>query len=191
MERVLASEQWSFDKHLVVMQRYEYETSIDELSFNRASFLVQLHGIPLRYMTAEAAVKISFVIGEVAQPIVPKDLDRGKFLRLKISIDLSLPLCRGCLISLNNGKQTWVSFKYEQLSNLCYWCGHLTHDDKDCETWINNEGNLHLEERQFGLLLRALTFVPSRNTSVIVPGFYAARKKTKATNPYSAMDHIA
>ena len=93
MDRVLASEPWSFDKHLVVMQKYEHETSIEELSFNRACFWVQLHGIPLHYMTVEAAVKISSVIGEVAQPIVPKELDGGKFLRLKISIDLSLPLC--------------------------------------------------------------------------------------------------
>lgn len=181
VDRVLASEPWSFDKHLVVMQRYEHETSFEELSFNRASFWVQLHGIPLRYMTAEAAVKISSVIGEVAQPIDPKELDGGKFLRLKISIDLTLPLCRGRLISLDNGKQTWVSFKYERLPNLCYWCGRLTHDDKDCENWINSEGTLCPEECQFGPTLRAPAFVQSRNTSVTVPGFYTARKKTEAT----------
>ena len=186
VDRVLASEPWSFDKHLVVMQKYEHETAIEELSFNRACFWVQLHGIPLRYMTAEAAVKISSVIGEVAQPIVPKDLDGGKFLRLKISIDLSLPLCRGRLISLGNGKQTWISFKYERLPNLCYWCGHLTHDDKDCETWINSEGTLRPEERQFGPTLRAPAYVPSRNTSVTVPGFYAARKKPETTNHHNA-----
>lgn len=111
--RTIASDLWSLDKHLVVMQRYEKKSAIEELSFNRASFWVQLHGIPLRDMTTEAATKISLVIGEVAQLIVPKDFEGGKFLRLKISIDISLSLCRGHLISLDNGKQTWASFKYE------------------------------------------------------------------------------
>ena len=125
------SEPWSFDKHLVLMQRYEKDTSIHEIQFNRASFWVQVHGISLRYMTMEAAEKICAVIGDVSRPMDPRESEGGMFLCLKISIDLSLPLCRGRLISLENGKQTWVSFKYERLPNLCYWCGQLTHNDKD------------------------------------------------------------
>ena len=59
-------------------------------------------------------------------------------------------LCRGKLITLENEKQVWISFKYERLPNLCYWCGRLTHDDKDYKTWIDSEGTLKLEDRQFG-----------------------------------------
>ena len=109
----------------------------------------------------EAAIKISSVIGEVSHSITPKESNGGTFFRLKITIDLSLPLCRGRLISLENGKLTWVSFKYERLPNMCYWCGQLTHDDKDCEIWINSEGTLKSEERQFVAHLRAHDFVPS------------------------------
>ena len=123
VDRVLASKPWSFDKHVVVMQRNEQETAIEEIFFNQASFWVQLHGIPLCYRTMQAAIKISSVIGEMSHPITPKESDGGTFLRLKITIDLSLPLCRGRLISLENGKKTWVSFKYERLPNMCYWCG--------------------------------------------------------------------
>lgn len=113
VDRVLASEPSSFDKHLVVMQRNEQETAIEEILFNRASFWVQLHGILLCYRTMEAAIKISSVIGEVSHSITPKESDGETFFYLKITIDLSLPLCRGRLISLEIGKQTWVSFKYE------------------------------------------------------------------------------
>ena len=59
------------------------------------------------------------------------------------------------------------------------------HDDKDCENWINSKGTLRPEERQFGPTLCALAFVSSRNTSVTVPGFYATRKKTEATNHHN------
>lgn len=51
------------------------------------------------------------------------------------------------LISLENGKQIWVGFKYERLLNLCYWCSRLTHNDKDCEMWIETEGTLTPEEK--------------------------------------------
>ena len=47
-------------------------------------------------MTTEATTKISLVIGEVAQPIVPKDSEGGgggNFKRHKISTDISLSRC--------------------------------------------------------------------------------------------------
>ena len=80
--------------------------------------------------------------GIVAQPKEFKEVEGGNFLRFRVKLDLSLPLCRGRLISLENGKQIQVSFKYERLPNLSYWCGRLTHDDKDCEIWIDSEGTL-------------------------------------------------
>ena len=45
VERILSSEPWSFDKHLVVMQQYDKETPVSDVKFDKASFWVQLHGI--------------------------------------------------------------------------------------------------------------------------------------------------
>ncbi|XP_050278167.1 uncharacterized protein LOC126719681 [Quercus robur] len=181
VDRIIASEPWSFDKHLVAMQKYDKETPIDEVKFERASFWVQLHGIPPKYMTKEAALKISGVIGEVTVPKEFKEIDGGNFLCLQVSIDLSLPLCRGRLISLENGRQVWISFKYERLPNVCYWCGRLTHDDKECEIWIDNEGTLKPDDRQFGPGLRASAFTPTRKMGLTVPGYYSSRKKAETT----------
>ena len=189
VDRILSSEPWSFDKHLVAMQRYEKETPISDIKFERASFWVQLHGIPLRYMTLEVGLKISSVIREVSRLKEFKEADGGNFLHLKITIDLSLPLCCGHLISLEDGKQIWVSFKYERLPNLCYWCGRLTHDDKDCDIWIESEGTLKLEERQFGAGLRASAYVSAKKSEITVPGFYKAKKKTSTITPTSSMEN--
>ena len=65
--------------------------------------------------------------------------------------------------------------------NLCYWCGRLTHDNKDCEIWIDSEGTLKPEDRQFGPGLQAPTFVQTRKTRLTVPGFYTVRKKSKVS----------
>ena len=158
VDRILLSESWSFDKHVVVMQHQEKEIPMQELKFDRASFQVQLRGIPLRYMKMDAVEKINAVIGEVSRPTDSKESDDNNFLQVKVSADLSLPLCRGRLVSLKNVKQTWISFRYERLPNLCYWCGHLTHDDEDCQVWIESEGTLQLNQRHL-----VLTFVLLRS----------------------------
>ena len=119
--RILSEELWSSDKHLVVMQRYERACPLKDLKFEKATFWVQLHGLPFRFMTKGAAEKICYTVGVVITTTDPLSSDGGNFMRVQVTIDISLPLCRGRLISIN--KDTWVSFKYERLSNLCYWCG--------------------------------------------------------------------
>lgn len=44
-------------------------------------------------------------------------------MRVRVSIDISLPLCFGRVLSLKDKSDVWVNFKYERLSNICYWCG--------------------------------------------------------------------
>ena len=41
-------------------------------------------------------------------------------MRIRVVLDVSLPLCRGRVISLENGKSLWITFKYERLPNICY-----------------------------------------------------------------------
>ena len=78
----------------------------------------------MKFMTLEVAKKIGSVLGEVFAPMDSKIFDGGHFIRIQVSIDLSLPLCRGRLIFVGEeGKQVWISFKYERLLNMCYWCG--------------------------------------------------------------------
>ena len=73
------------------------------------------------------------------------------------------------------GKHAWIAFKYERLPNLCYWCGRITRDDKDCELWIDNKGTLKVEQHEFGPQLRAPPFVATKKN--MVPGYYAVKKK--------------
>ena len=55
-----------------------------------------------------------------------------------MEIDISKPMCRGRKITLCNGHKWWISFKYERLPNMCYWCGKLTHFDRECPTWLKS-----------------------------------------------------
>ena len=35
-----------------------------------------------------------------------------------------------------------VSFKYECLPIIYYWCGEITQDDRECEVWLTSKGSL-------------------------------------------------
>ena len=94
---------------------------MQDIRFEKTKLWVQIHGLPIKYMTIEVAKKIGSVLGEVFVPTDPKVFDGGHFIRIQASIDLSTPLGYGRLISIGEGgKQVWVSFKYERLPNLCY-----------------------------------------------------------------------
>ena len=71
----------------------------------RQPFGCKLHGLPIKYMSMEAGIKICEVVGEVVRPTETRLFDAGNFIRLQMSIDTSLPLCHGRLISLHDGKQ--------------------------------------------------------------------------------------
>lgn len=124
-------------------------------------------------------------MGSILNPEDAFDCDGGSFIRVRVLIDIMKPLCRGRLITLEDGTEHWVSFKYERLTNLCYWCGCLTHDDRDCEVWIDSEGSLKLEDQQLGPWLRALPFVASRKKVVSVLGFFAKKSMGKTAQPTS------
>ena len=60
---------------------------------------------------------------------------------------------------------------YEQLPNVCYRCGRLTHSDKECSLWIRSNGMLKEDDKQFGSRLRAMILNPSRKMVVRVAGY--------------------
>lgn len=52
----------------------------------------------------------------------------------------------------------------------------------ETELWINSEGTLTPEQREFGPYMRAPPFVAARST-ILVPGFYAEKKKKFSGTP--------
>ena len=124
---------------------------------------------------SKAAEKICEVLGKVIHSTNPAEIDGGNFMRVRVIMDISLPWCRGCVIALANGEKIWVSFKYERLPNICYWCGCFDHDDKDCGLWLESGGSLTKEKKQWSSNLRATPIVPSRGSIISVLGFYSTK----------------
>lgn len=164
-----------FDKHLVALERYANNNPIRALNFDIVSLWVQVHDIPVRFLNRVVAEDLFEAIGKVNKSMDNSEVDGGRFMRVRVEVDVNLPLCRGRVISLDEGSESWVSFKYKRLPYLWYWCGCL----KDCELWINSNGSLSTEDQKYDPWIRAPANPMFRKNVIIVPGFDEARKKDK------------
>ena len=100
---------------------------------------------------------------------------------MRVMVDISQPLCRGRMVALDNNRELCVSFKYKRLPNLYYWCGHLTHNGRDCDRWIESEGSLPDADKKYGPWLKASPWYKARNSVVEVPGFYSNMKAERTS----------
>ena len=73
----------------------------------------------MRFITKKVAESLCETVGEVQKLIGAVDDEGGHFIRVRVLIDITLPLCQGRVITMD-GDKNWVSFKDEQLPNLCF-----------------------------------------------------------------------
>ena len=78
----------------------------------------------------------------------------GKYLRVKVSIDVTKKLIRGKKVNIEGEVNRWVLFKYERLLNFCNYCGMLCHDWKDCKAAREKDETLEQDNFQYGPWLR-------------------------------------
>ena len=81
----------------------------------------------MRMLDPETVIKLGETLGIVSPIEHSKEIVGGDFLHVRVEVDVSKPLCRGCGVILEENKEIWVSSKYEKLPNFCYWCGLVSH----------------------------------------------------------------
>lgn len=74
----------------------------------------------MKFMNPTVAEGLCEIVGQVQSQPNSKTEECGGFMRVRVLADISQPLCRGRVISLDDDKELWVSFKYERLPNICY-----------------------------------------------------------------------
>ena len=104
VEIILENEPWSFDKHLMVLQRYDKDTLVEELQFNQTSFWIQVHDIPIRFMNQKVAAGIYSQVGTIIKKSETEG-EGGSFIRVRVRVDITIPLSRGRMVSLGQGKE--------------------------------------------------------------------------------------
>ena len=76
-------------------------------------------------------------IGDVEEVETDNDQDAwGRYLKVRVSLNVSKPLKRGKMIPVAGGGKTLATFRYERLSDICYVCGRMDHQDQNVTRWF-------------------------------------------------------
>ena len=136
-------EPWSFNKYFVAIKRVERSSDVKNLVFDRTDFWIQLHDLPIGSLNVRVAKDVVWIAGVVVGMDAGSDeYEESYLMRVRVGIDVIKLLCKGRKIVLRSGEENWVNFKYKRLPSVCYWCGHLTHHDKDCLDGLRRRGQL-------------------------------------------------
>lgn len=76
----------------------------------------------------------------------------GKFLRVKIRVDLTKLLARGRRLNIE-GRPVWTHFQYERIPRFCFHCEVVLHGTKGCMK--REEAMTKERELEYGPWLRA------------------------------------
>ncbi|KAL5550672.1 hypothetical protein UlMin_000848 [Ulmus minor] len=130
----------------------------DKVDTSSVPIWVQVHDLPLMFMTQANATKLAAKVGSLMD--IHNKGQEGimgwKFLRFKVLVNLNKPLFAGCFVSCSDGGKVWAQFRYERIAALCYKCGTLGHDHHWCVSDpVLVKGNEGLQVWKFGSWIRA------------------------------------
>uniref|UniRef100_A0A803PTP9 DUF4283 domain-containing protein n=1 Tax=Cannabis sativa TaxID=3483 RepID=A0A803PTP9_CANSA len=132
--RVLEEQPWHFDKFLIVFTHPDVSPTPTPDSIRYTPFWIQAHHIPFGRRSPQLAQFIADALGDLIE-IYPLSLleNSGPFLRIRVLLDITKPLCRGMTIRFRSiHEQKLISFKYESLPNFRYFCGLMDHTYNRC-----------------------------------------------------------
>lgn len=103
---------------------------------------------------------------------------------------------QGCWLAMSGGKRTWIDIRYEKLSDFCYYCGCLDHNEKD----FDNEAELKLGNSnvtsRYCPDVRAETYSNAKPLGTlslsmsISVGTSSSVREGKASSKYSHVSHM-
>ncbi|CAA0840375.1 Unknown protein [Striga hermonthica] len=151
---------WQISEPMEYLILHEMEDGLttDDPVFKSLNLWVQACKIPMSWLTTEVGMKIGGIFQEVKNVVVVKGSGpRGNYLRLLVSINLEEQLPRGTSVKLHD-QVIGVTFLYEKLVNLCYYCGKIGHLDRSCSKRMADMKKSSLNEGQFGEWMKAMDY---------------------------------
>lgn len=139
-ERILKNGPWSFDRALLILKEPGL-IQPSKMVFDETPFWIRLYYLPLTAISRDIAIKLGGIFGKVLEVDENTISICGKFIRVRVMIDVSKALRRGVLITIG-GKKLWIGLKYERLPNFSYTCGKLGHGDLDPRKRSNTTMNM-------------------------------------------------
>ncbi|TXG56754.1 hypothetical protein EZV62_018067 [Acer yangbiense] len=147
---------WHFGRSLITLEKPVGSGDIEKLGFDRADFWVQIHDIQILCMNRRTAKWLAEQLGEVVE--IPSESREcwGKFMRVKVRLDISKPLKRWLRLKLGKSEEvTMVGLKYERLPEFYFACGRIGHGIMECTDEEARKMALEVTPTKFGSWMKA------------------------------------
>ena len=131
----------------MILKQWSLELTWQEVEFSTSTLWVQIHGLPTLWRSEENLRRIGSKVGTVLEVDLTGNAGGvwRKFHRVRIEIDVSDPLIPSIFLPRPNKCDLWIGLKYEKIADLCYQCGIIGHNQKNCSSELfqlqNSVGN--------------------------------------------------
>ncbi|CAA0816296.1 Unknown protein [Striga hermonthica] len=160
--KIFLGKTWSFDGQYIILKEWS-TNSINWEEEAKVDLWVQIHGLPLHWITEDTGLKIGKLFANVKDVFVPDfGSITGRWIKILVQIDLNEPLLRGTKLKMGNDS-IWVDFRYENLQSFCYYCGLIGHSERECNWKKEDIKENKRNPGQFGDWLKASTALSSFN----------------------------
>ncbi|CAA0808754.1 Unknown protein [Striga hermonthica] len=130
-QKVLLGKTWSFDGQYTILKEWT-ANHINWQNEAKVDLWVQIHGLPLHWISVDTGLKIGKIFDDVKDVYVPDSGSiTGRWIIILAQINLNEPLLRGTKIKLGD-ELICVDFRYKNLQSFCYYCGIVGHGERDC-----------------------------------------------------------
>lgn len=148
--RVFRTGPWFFDKFLLVLERLDAMVKPSKMRFHKVAFWMHFFYLPLACMNPSMARRLGNVVGEFEFVDCNSEGQCwGSSLRVRVRIDISMPLQRGVKINIEGPiAGCWIPMQYEKLPQFCAHCGMFDHGSNECARVLDPAGESSVKRCQ-------------------------------------------
>lgn len=159
-KRILELGPWNIEGFPLILKMWHQNLSVEDMDFSSIPIWIQVHNLPIEYMSKENAVEIGALVGEVLEVDFTSNggICMSKFLRVKVELKVEDPLWSGFFLDRKPQSDLWIQFKYERIADICFKCGRFGHLKARCSWADHFVKQLNLKEPfGFGHWMKAET----------------------------------
>jgi hypothetical protein len=126
LEKVLKGGPWFFGKHMLILGSMVGVKDPSHVSLFAVPFWIQIHQLPVGYMSEKIGEKIATTVGEFLEYDAKNNSQPWrKYMRLGVHLDVRKPLMKTRKLKKKDGNSCEIQVNYERLGTFCYYCGLL------------------------------------------------------------------